>query len=75
MPALVTNKFRIHNAKQFVESISESASVGGTSVTSTAAGSTTALDTNYYLFIGRSTDWSTAKTYHGTSEGGGTAPM
>ena len=73
MPALVTNKFRIHNAKQFVESISESASVGGTSVTSTAAGSTTALDTNYYLFIGRSTDWSTAKTYHGTSEGGGTA--
>ena len=73
MPALVTNKFRIHNAKQFVESISESASVGGTTVTSTAAGSTTALDTNYYLFIGRSTDWSTAKTYHGTSEGGGTA--
>ena len=73
MPALVTNKFRIHNAKQFVESISESASVGGTTVTSTSDGSTTALDTNYYLFIGRSTDWSTAKTYHGTSEGGGTA--
>jgi hypothetical protein len=27
MPALVTNKFRIHNAKQFVESISEPAAV------------------------------------------------
>ena len=73
MPALVTNQFRIHNAKQFVESISESASVGGTTVTSTAAGSTTSLDTNYYLFIGRSTNWSTTKTYHGTTEGGGTA--
>ena len=73
MPALVTNKFRIHNAKQFVESIAESSAVGGTSVTSTAAGSTTALDTNYYLFIGRTTDWSTTKTYHGSTEGGGTA--
>ena len=73
MPALVTNQFRIHNAKQFVESISEAAAVGGTTVTSTAAGSTTSLDTNYYLFIGRSTNWSTTKTYHGTTEGGGTA--
>ncbi len=51
MPALVTNNFRVHNAKQFREMLAEASLYGG----STAS---TALSTNAYLFIGRANAWS-----------------
>ena len=51
MPALVTNNFRIHNAKQFREMLSEASLYGG-------ATASTALSTNAYLFIGKSSAWS-----------------
>ncbi len=58
MPALVTNKFRIHNAKQFVEAFDE--------VSFTSAGAVTdsggLLNTNVYLFIGKPTAWSDDNT-------------
>ena len=49
MPALVTNKFRIHNAKQFVEAFDEVTATSGAAV-SDASG---LLNTNMYLFIGK----------------------
>ncbi len=33
MPAIVTNKFRIHNAKQFVEAFDEVTATSGVAVT------------------------------------------
>ena len=54
MPALVTNKFRIHNAKQFVEAFDEVSTTSGAAV-SDASG---LLNTNRYLFIGKTTAWS-----------------
>ena len=54
MPALVTNKFRIHNAKQFVEAFDEVTATSGAAV-SDASG---LLNTNMYLFIGKTTAWS-----------------
>ena len=49
MPALVSKKFRLHNAKQFVEAFDEDA--GFTTFANTTAGDTS-LETNMYLFIG-----------------------
>ena len=58
MPALVTNKFRVHNAKQFVEAFDEvSYSSGGTVTDSSGL-----LNTNMYLFIGKVTAWSDDST-------------
>ena len=42
MPAIITSKFRFHNAEQFKESFSEAAA------------------SNYYLFVGRPSEFSTA---------------
>ena len=42
MPAIITSKFRFHNAEQFKESFSE------------------AVPSNYYLFVGRPSEFSTA---------------
>ena len=53
MPALVTNKFRIHNAKQFVEAFDEVSFTSGTAVTDTSG----LLNSNMYLFIGRPSAW------------------
>ena len=53
MPAIVTNKFRIHNAKQFVEAFDEVAATSGAAITDTAG----LLTTNMYLFIGKVTAW------------------
>jgi len=53
MPAIVTNKFRIHNAKQFVEAFNEVGQTSGESITD----SNGALNTIMYLFIGKSTAW------------------
>ena len=58
MPALVTNKFRIHNAKQFVEAFDEVSFTSGTSVTDSSG----LLNTNMYLFIGKVTSWSDDQT-------------
>ena len=33
MPAIVTNKFRIHNAKQFVEAFDEISTTSGDAIT------------------------------------------
>ena len=49
MPALVSKKFRLHNAKQFVEAFDEDA--GFTTFANTSAGDTS-LETNMYVFIG-----------------------
>ena len=53
MPAIVTNKFRIHNAKQFVEAFDEVSTTSGVAVTDSAG----LLNTNMYLFIGKVTAW------------------
>ena len=53
MPAIVTNKFRIHNAKQFVEAFDEVSATSGDAV----ADPTGLLTTNMYLFIGKVTPW------------------
>ena len=58
MPALVTNKFRIHNAKQFVEAFDEVSFTSGTSVTDSRG----LLNTNMYLFIGKVTSWTDDQT-------------
>ena len=55
MPAIVTNKFRIHNAKQFVEAFDEVATTSGNAVAD--SGDEVALQTNMYLFIGKVTPW------------------
>ena len=54
MPAIVTNKFRIHNAKQFIEAFDEVATTSGTAVSDSSG----FLNTNMYLFIGKVTAWS-----------------
>ena len=54
MPALVTNKFRIHNAKQFVEAFDEVSTTSGAAVSDSSG----LLNTNMYLFIGKTTAWS-----------------
>ena len=53
MPAIVTNKFRIHNAKQFVEAFDEVTFTSGAAISD----STGLLNTNMYLFIGKVTPW------------------
>lgn len=53
MPAIVTNKFRIHNAKQFVEAFNEVSKTSGATITDTDG----VLNTNMYLFIGKPTAW------------------
>jgi len=53
MPAIVTNKFRIHNAKQFVEAFDEISQTSGAPITDSAG----LLNTNMYLFIGKVTAW------------------
>jgi len=53
MPAIVTNKFRIHNAKQFVEAFDEISSTSGAAITDASG----LLNTNMYLFIGKVTAW------------------
>ena len=54
MPAIVTNKFRIHNAKQFVEAFDEISTTSGAAITDSSG----LLNTNMYLFIGKVTAWS-----------------
>jgi len=54
MAALVTNKFRIHNAKQFVEAFDEVSTTSGAAVSDSSG----LLNTNMYLFIGKVTGWS-----------------
>jgi len=53
MPAIVTNKFRIHNAKQFVEAFDEVSTTSGAAITDASG----LLNTNMYLFIGKVTAW------------------
>jgi len=53
MPAIVTNKFRIHNAKQFVEAFNEVATTSGDAMVDSSG----SLQTNMYLFIGKVTPW------------------
>jgi len=53
MPAIVTNKFRIHNAKQFVEAFDEISATSGVAVSD----ATGLLNTHMYLFIGKVTPW------------------
>ena len=53
MPAIVTNKFRIHNAKQFVEAFDEVTFTSGAAISD----ATGLLNTNMYLFIGKVTPW------------------
>jgi len=53
MPAIVTNKFRIHNAKQFVEAFDEVSTTSGAAITDASG----LLNTNMYLFIGKVTSW------------------
>jgi len=54
MAALVTNKFRIHNAKQFIEAFDEVSFSSGAAVTDSSG----LLNSNMYLFIGKVTGWS-----------------
>ena len=52
MSAIVTEKFRMHNAKQFKESFNE-----------TGASGSEALDSNYYLFIGKNNSYIDGDNY------------
>ena len=54
MAAIVTNKFRIHNAKQFLEAFDEVAFGSGAAISDSSG----LLNTNMYLFIGKGTSWS-----------------
>ncbi len=54
MAAIVTNKFRIHNAKQFLEAFDEVAFGSGAAISDSSG----LLNTNMYLFIGKVTGWS-----------------
>ena len=54
MVALVTQNFRIHNAKQFREMFDETELFGGTTTTDAQ----NLLNTQLYLFIGNSDAWS-----------------
>ncbi len=54
MVALVTQNFRIHNAKQFREMFDETELFGGTTTTDAQ----NLLNTQLYLFIGKSDAWS-----------------
>ena len=47
MPAIVTNKFRIHNAKQFVEAFDEVSTTSGAAITDASG----LLNTNMYLSL------------------------
>ena len=58
MPALVTNKFRIHNAKQLVEAFDEVSFSSGGAVTDSSG----LLNSNMYLFIGKVTSWTDDST-------------
>lgn len=51
MPALITDKFRVYNAKQFLESFDE--------------GSTFGDSTQHFFFVGRSRSWATLIEYYG----------
>ena len=53
MPAIVTNKFRIHNAKQFVEAFDEVTFTSGNAITDASG----LLNTNMYLFIAKVPPW------------------
>ena len=52
MSAIVTEKFRMHNAKQFKESFNETGASGSES-----------LDSNYYLFIGKNNSYIDGDNY------------
>ena len=54
MAAIITEKFRLHNADQFKESFSETAA------------------SNYYLFVGKSSPFTTTTKYSDTETTGGT---
>ena len=52
MSAIVTEKFRMHNAKQFKESFNESGTTANPE-----------LDTNYYIFIGKNNSYIDGDNY------------
>ena len=54
MAAIITEKFRLHNAEQFKESFSEASA------------------SNYYLFVGKSSPFTTTTKYSDTETTGGT---
>ena len=55
MAAIITEKFRLHNAEQFKESFTEASA------------------SNYYLFVGKSSPFTTTTKYSDTETTGGTA--
>ncbi len=56
MPALVTRKFRTHQAKQFREGLGETIDWSGSDVSGSE--DSTTLDDHIYLYIGNTTAWS-----------------
>ena len=65
MLAIITNKFRIHNAKSFIEGFSE---LDGIEDPNDPCISTIRQKTNIYLFIGKHTSWTEGDTISGSNE-------
>lgn len=64
MLAIITNKFRIHNAKSFIEGFSE---LDGIEDPNDPCISSIRQRTNIYLFIGKHTPWIPADTISGSN--------
>ena len=65
MLAIITNKFRIHNAKSFIEGFSE---LDGIEDPNDPCVSTLRQKTNIYLFIGKHTPWNSSDTISGAGD-------
>ena len=65
MLAIITNKFRIHNAKSFIEGFSE---LDGIEDPNDPCISSIRQKTNVYLFIGKHTPWDSSDTISGSGE-------
>ena len=65
MLAIITNKFRIHNAKSFIEGFSE---LDGIEDPNEPCISSIRQKTNVYLFIGKHTPWNSSDTISGSGE-------
>ena len=65
MLAIITNKFRIHNAKSFIEGFSE---LDGIEDPNDPCISSIRQKTNIYLFIGKHTPWDSSDTVSGAGD-------
>lgn len=69
MPAIITNKFRIHNAKSFIEGFSELDGIEGSlDPCISSIREIIRQRTSVYLFIGKCTPWESSDKFSGANE-------